>query len=248
VVHVTAKREAIENKVFDQLLVSNGIAVEAESPAEPAQPLVDRYRSLAASSRMTEEATAQPADVQSDFDVVLVEAPPTKIISFMADLNRDDTNYLGVSVDDSAPDDKVPALQGGPTKKISLGLEKYNRGVVSQQQKDYFARNKAMYYQQSPEGAYLGAGRGGALDTAKPIEQEENLRQRLARDNYVNQGRAQRVQVPKTEDRQGGGELHKLGRQLKASSGAERENLQVLFVLAPSEEPAASPPAENRAE
>jgi hypothetical protein len=37
-------------------------------------------------------------------------------------------------------------------------------------------------------------------------------------------------------------------RQLNVPAGERGENLQVLFVLAPVDEPAASPPAENRAQ
>ena len=247
VVHVVAKREAIENRAFDQLLLSNGIAVEAALPAEGAVASDDRYRMLAASGRATERDAAQPADEDAEVDVVLVEAPPTKIISCLADLNQDYANYLSVSVDDSSSADKAPAPAAAQAKKMGMDLGKYNRGVVSQQQKDFFSRNKARYYQQSPEGAHSGAGSGGAIELAEPIEQKELQHQRLAGGNYAKQGRAQRVVVSKTEDPQTD-ELRRLGRQLKESSKSDTENLQVFFVLAPSEEPAASPPAENRAE
>jgi anti-sigma factor RsiW len=247
VVHVVAKREAIENKMFDQLLLSNGIAIQSAMPADSTVASADRYRTLASSSRTTERAAAPPADEDAEVDVVLVEAPPTKILSCLADLNQDSANYLSVSVDESPSAGKAPAPAAAPAKKIEMDLGKYSRGVVSQQQKDFFSRNKAFYYQQAPDGNYFGAGRGGALDMAESIEQEASQRRQLARDHSANEGRAQRVQVSKTEDRQAG-ELRKLGRQLIESSESASENLQVFFVLAPGEEPAASPPAENRAE
>jgi hypothetical protein len=244
---VVAKREAIENKVFDQLLLSNGIAIQSAMPAESTVASADRYRTLASSSRTSEQAAAPPADEDAEVDVVLVEAPPTKILSCLADLNQDSANYLSVAVDDSPSFDKAPAPTAAPAKKIEMDWGKYSRGVVSQQQKDFFSRNKALYYQQSPDGNYFGAGRGGALDITESIEHEASPRRQLAGDRYANEGRAQRVQVSKTEDRQAD-ELRKLGRQLKDLSKPAPENLQVFFVLAPGEEPAASLPAENRAE
>jgi hypothetical protein len=247
VVHVLAKRKAIKDRTFDQLLVSNGIAVEPEAPAESADELADRSRALASSSRAAERGPAQPVDDEADVDVVLVEAPPVKIKSCLAELNRDSTNYLGVSVDESAPADKAPTPQAVPTKKLAMELQQYNRGSVPQRQKEFLARNKAYYFEPSPAGDYfgLGSGVGGTLDAAGGGEIQD--KQRLANENAANQARAQRLLVSKTERRLAG-QLGKLPRQGKALTAPDSDNLQVLFVLAPGDEPPASPAAHNSTE
>ncbi len=247
VVHVLAKREALENRTFDQLLLSNGIALEPEAAIEGTPAAAERYRTMTRSGGTGGRADVPAAETEADVDVVLVEAPPTKIKSFLSELNQDYAKYLSVSVDDSAPADK--ALAAAPNKKLAGELQQYNRGSVPQQQKEFLERNKAYYYEQSPAGgpaagAFASGGRAAAHDATSRLEVEEP---RGAREELSNQARAQRVLISKT-DVPAAGKLRKLPRLGKFSPAPADDNLQVLFVLTPGEEAAASPAAENRAE
>jgi hypothetical protein len=240
VVHVVARREALENKEFERLLISNGISITPASLSGESNVAPQRDRAV--SSRVADGPGGAPPAEQAELDVVLVDAPATKITKFLGELNQDYRNYLGVSVDDPPPADKPQALETPPAKKLALDLGKYSRGRVPQQQKEYFARNKSLYYQQAPDAAAFSGGRGGSTEASN--EQQESLQLGV---NDAKEGRAQRVPVPTTDSRYAA-ELEKITRELKASAISDPDNLQVLFVLAPSDEPAASPPAENRAE
>ena len=70
--------------------------------------------------------------------MVLVDAPEPTIISCLAGLNQDAENYVGVAVDEPAEIvDRVDANEQ-LKKKFAVDLRQYNRGIVSQQQKDAF--------------------------------------------------------------------------------------------------------------
>jgi hypothetical protein len=242
VVHVLAKRAAMENKVFDQLLLSNGIAmVPAGDDSDVADGVL---REEGVSSRLSQQRpAAPPADEKQDMDVVLVEAPPKKIETFMDQLNRDYTNYLGLSVDEAAPADKAFARKAVPTKKLANDLGKYSRGNVSLEQKALFERNKDFYYHEPAQGAPPSGGIGRALDTVGGVKLDKNER-RLATELYANEGRAQRLSVPKSDDRQVADQLSR-ARKLEVPFEPASDQLQVLFVLTPGDEPAASPTGEN---
>jgi anti-sigma factor RsiW len=246
VVHVLAKRAALENKAFDQLLVSNGIAVDLAAPVEEPNARHERSRTL--SGRVAEQPdTPAPADSEADVDVVLVEAPTPTIESCLKELNQDYANYVGVEVQGATPaagpSEEPLTPQAAPVKKLAVDLGQYSRGIISRRQKESFAREQTQYYQQANEGRY--AGRGSSLDAASGMTQKEKLQDR--RDSFANQGRAQRVVVAKTKPLQLG-QLRKLAPPLNAPAEPAGDNLQVLFVLTPSDEPAASPAAESRAE
>jgi hypothetical protein len=127
VVHVNTTPEAMRNRVFDAVLVSNSI--------EPERPARD-----AASDN------APPGDV----DVVLVEAAPLQIAGCMDALQKDEKNYLAIEVDEqSVANQKVKKLDDRADQFAG-----YNRGIVPAEQK--VASNR-FYYSQLDAGAGQGA-------------------------------------------------------------------------------------------
>jgi hypothetical protein len=251
VVHVTAKREALENRAFEKLLVSNGIAVESGPAIDDGSFTAGtRIRSLGQSAAQPERsgfgAAGASHEGEENVDVVLVEAPTTAIMSCLSDMNQDYSNYLSLSVDDkSTPAASASALKAAISSKLKVDLNKYSRGIVPQQQKDLFARNKSRYYQAPREqalafGAASSEAAGGAGGEAKDLPP-------LAAENFSNRGRAQRFQLSKAEPQQLD-DLRRLSNQQKSPGPSPNENLQVLFVLTPGDDAAASPAAENRAE
>jgi anti-sigma factor RsiW len=243
VVHVLAKREALENKAFDQLLVNNGVSFELAPRAADRAAGATRYEAPAAASGRAENQAAPPR-YDTLVEAVLVEAPPQTIEMCLDELNKDSSNYLGVEVGDSLPAEQPPAPQSPRAKKFAVDLGKYNRGAVPQRQKDLFALDKSQYSSQSP-GVTTYGGSGGTL--APSAGAQPNVRQWTKQEKVLNEGRAQRLLIQDADIGRAQERLD-LRRQLKVPAERDRANLQVLFVLAPGDEPAASPPADYQTE
>jgi hypothetical protein len=149
VVRVLARREALENKAFDQLLASNGIEVDAEPADEMSTPVV-RARSAPqlapegqAKALFKSTAPQPPASGIQD-ELVLVDAPAPVIESSLATLKADEVNYLGVAVEEapaagrSRPSERTvdsdfsSVEQNALADKAEVELDwtKYNRGTV----------------------------------------------------------------------------------------------------------------------
>jgi hypothetical protein len=287
VVHVLAKRKALENKVFDQLLASNGIVVDPAygkqvapptpaATAAPANAAQNEAASQRAEGRGAGEAADQSKPAAAEVDVVLVDAPSEAILGCMSDLNKDLSNYVGVSVDESAAVkesslDDVSTLKKVPAKKLATDLGQFSRGVVPQQQKDAYARNKANYYNPQVDAEAVRSGRaiGGGLQYG--VAGQDKLQQ-LSAGSSMEQGRARRVHnwsidyrhdvdgeplglqprgsEAKVEELAQQQQVQQLQarRQLnesKTRSGRESDRLQVLFVLSPEDESSPSPAAKR---
>ena len=119
VVHVNMKREAMRNRSFDALLSKNQIEVE--------QPAVDKLK-----------RSSEPQDV----DVVVVEAAPAQIYSCLADLKKDDANYVGIAVDDRLATSQRARAEQQPEAELT----QYNRGTVPNQQFPQLAPDNDFYY------------------------------------------------------------------------------------------------------
>jgi len=264
VVRVLAKPAAIENKAFDKLLVSNGIALDAEQSNGQAGGLANRVQAPAPLSRAAEAdsaaVAAAAADNESNVDVVLVDAPPSAIYSCLEELNRDSTNYAGVAIED-VPDNQESASTTAPTKKLAFDLNKYNRGIVPPQQQRLFAGDKDSYRYYAKEDRY-GGGLGGTAN-GDVGALKSKLGEVRKSENLSNQARARRLHsyaensgpVDKIAGAGASGqdfstsdafELRQLQRQLKTP--ANDDNMQVWFLLSPSDAAAASLETENRAE
>jgi anti-sigma factor RsiW len=204
VVRVVAKRAALDNKLIDQLLVKNGIAVDAEQVADdksesPARGLAEDAKQASAADQVAQ----QPAQTfDAGCDVVVVDAPHEAIRSCVSDLNRDLANYTYVEVDDAsgalgATKDKQLPAQVVLNNQAAEDLRQYNRGTLPEQQKEFLARNQQYYFQQlNEEGRAAGVSElsygveRGHDDVAlkKQVEMKDQLKQ-----NIANQGRAFRV-------------------------------------------------------
>jgi anti-sigma factor RsiW len=204
VVRVVAKRAALDNKLIDQLLVKNGIAVDADQVAD--EKSVSPGRGLAEQAQLApaaEQVAQQPAPTfDAGCDVVVVDAPHEAIRSCVSDLNRDLANYTYVEVEDASgalatAKDKQPPAQVALNNQAAEDLRQYNRGTLPEQQKDFLTRNQQYYFQQLNEegraagGSELSYGvERGQDDIAlkKQAEMKDQLKQ-----NIANQGRAFRV-------------------------------------------------------
>ncbi len=279
VVHVYAKRAALENKAFDQLLTKNGIALEptvadgdASGDAAAESLSSSREPARATSGRVAQRQADDEAKDNSAVEVVLVDAPPNTILSCMNDLNIDHANYVGVSVDDSTARDEELA-EMPPAKKLATDLGKFSRGIVPQQSAEDFARDKYFFYEEAENVRRFSGGRGFGGDVGELRQLQKDASESLAGGNETDRGRARRIQL-----RAGGGrqELERLANgtffdaapptdvklqhkveaksqlqsldKLKSPAAANRDRLQVLFVLRPGDEPAPSLKARNTAE
>jgi anti-sigma factor RsiW len=142
VVHVVAKPEAFRNKLFDKLLVNNGIAIEADLMSEKEERF---SRSAGALSKDAKDKdVGQLADqfartsAGRDADILLVDAPQTKIESCLAGLQRDAENYIGVAVEAPVAGADRADANAPLEKKLASELRRYNRGIVSQLQEDAY--------------------------------------------------------------------------------------------------------------
>ena len=271
VVHVVAKRRAIENKTFEQLLVTNGIAVEAESLAEVKSGIAsDRFaRKAKTENPATVEAAGKMDEDESAGYAVLVEAPQTTILSCVAGLNKDLDNYVSLEVDESPTPadrgDKAPA----PTKKLTTDLGKFSRGIVSERQKE-MVRGGQFYYDRSASENFEKSklGLGGGIDKVGDVKQLTEGIDSSGRgpEGITNLGRARRIQPSEFEDRTSGespargrayrgpgaDDVAKLSRSTQAlKSSIVTKNggqMQALFVVSPEDAAAAtSAPAEKSA-
>lgn len=239
VVHVNVTPAAFANRAFDAVLTENQIAV-----ATPA-----------ASEVKSEPPTGQ------DVDLVLVEAAPAQIDACLAKLKADQSNFLGVEVDDQyAANQRARA----PAERTE-DFKQYNFGVVPLQQKVELAPNRNFFYPTNRGQIEIDRGwadsRGGAAGAPAKVA--------AGVDNF---GRA--VRYPPPTDVAKSGELRSFGATPRSapmaksglSAAREDENfdadphrelarraaeklvtksdmLQVLFVLQPDTGPTAGQPA-----
>jgi hypothetical protein len=148
-VRVLARREALENKAFDQLLARNGIEVDAQAADGSSTPTVDA-RAQPQSAQQSESETLletrapQPPTSVIQDELVLVDAPASAIESSLATLNADEANYLGVVVEQAPANASDRENEEGAESGISaiepnaladkagaeMDWRKYNRGIV----------------------------------------------------------------------------------------------------------------------
>jgi hypothetical protein len=274
VVHVVAKPEAIKNKSFDKLLLDNGLAIESEivSDAEERAAITEsRAAKPAEVERLTIQSLNKPPSGQTVADAVLVDAPKATIASCLAGLKNDESNYTGVDVQVPAePQDRV----GGGVeldKKRTSDWTEYNRGFVSQQQKQLLQERYyygGLSYRERAEKdvaantAYAPSVTEKAKSSeAKPL-QDMQLGQRFKSEGSL--GRARRLSRSEVEGRekadlavnggvQGattirrGEEMRRAEPERKSVAGLAPDNLRVLFVVSPEPQAAAGPPAEKAA-
>jgi hypothetical protein len=260
VVHVNARPEALERKLFDGVLARNGITVE--EPPEPATSEL-RDEGVAASSRSgvagprASTLESSRAGEQAELDVVLVEAPPAQIYGCLAEIDADRANYLGIEVDDAL----VPPERAKSIESSNLDWKQHERGNVPMKQRLQVAPDNNLYLEADGKQYALGGSESGESSR----EREDAAKDKL---ELAAQGRALRVQPQFGADYSGlaAGKLAKgaeapsqapaSGVELDAykqhawgfvrrgapALSAKADMLQVLFVLSADDEPATSPP------
>lgn len=267
VVHVLAKPVAIQNRAFDKLLLSNGINIEAESRGEE-ERVGGKVQPPSEADKTTHQFGGRKMPQQEDqVDMVLVDAPESAVKSCLAGLQKDAANYAGIEVEEDAHTDRSKQ-QALLEKKLAFDLGQYNRGIISQKQKDNFRsqfKSQAAEVQNQAKAETAVSRKQNAAASADQSVRERDVAQQLAR-SFAYRGRAVRfspldttnlalstdnlpqapasydlpVNAPAAPPAQKNTEL--------SDRQAAENNLQVLFMLSPVEEAAASAPAEKRAE
>lgn len=266
VVHVLAKPVAIQNKAFDKLLVSNGINIEAETigneATDPAK-VPPAAKPESGARQLGSLKVAQPTD---QVDMVLVDAPESAVNSCLADLQKDADNYASVEVEEAPSLDRAKR-QEQLKEKVATGFGQYNRGMIPQQQKENF-RNQ-FYYQsnepQQPAKTQAAASAEPVINRQYQLNLQDLRRAQQRAQSSDNRGRALRfsqsnvqnversardsvvssAETPATQNTPVPPALQIVEPSTKRLADS---NLQVLFMLSPAVEPAASTPAEKRAE
>lgn len=271
VVRVVAKREALQNKVFDQLLASQKIDVE---PQQAKDQRVNLDRSSPKQVEGRQGGQSDKSFAGKETDVVLVEAPEHTIESFLDVMNKDSVNFVGIDVDDTNQSRDLAAFKAPVKSKSSENLSRFARGAVPQQKNgvadrhEYFLGKPATNtnddvagFSGGPGGAPGGAaGRLGAGALAKqkslgPESADEKSQVSRAL------GRARRIQTWDSDaplfekqsqrNRSFGGKQIEEAKKTPAPVRALKEhekstksgaaNLRVLFLFSP--EDAATPSA-----
>jgi hypothetical protein len=279
VVRVLAKRSAVERKTFDRLLERNGIEVDSaaddlgEVQVQEEARSARRFAEIGQSGPAVEPGRNQANDPNATVDAVLVEAVPAAIEACLDGLNKDDENFPGLDVDDSA----VASLAGADfdadvmaKQKLAndLGLTKFNRGTVPQESESI---TRAKDYSFGTDGAYFaGGGLGGrsrAESESQTVQQQHLWRARKSL-TESNKGLAVRLprwgrdgREPQQPSARGGlttnGETAASSLKLGAAARGLSEvadqvsegKLQVLFLFSCEDDPAASsPPAQDEAQ
>lgn len=166
VVHVVAKPDAIQRKVFEQLLAQNNIRIEpAKSNVElnSSSVLKDKVVSEYSFYLRDKPGLAQPADV------LLVEAPQATITSCMAALVHDTANFTGIRVDKPFPTHDQSSAESSADGALADDLSRFERGVVPVQQNevDRLAKNES---DKKRIPGFAGAGVIAATSSAEKTE------------------------------------------------------------------------------
>jgi len=144
VVHVVAKKHALDNNAFEDLLAKHHIQLESnattlafDASRRAGGAAVRSYKSAEA-DRFARDSAMKPA-AGEQFDFVEVEAPRQSIVACLTELKQDSANYAGVAVDNltSATEETLNASPASADKKkLGVDIQLYSRGAVPQQQKD----------------------------------------------------------------------------------------------------------------
>jgi anti-sigma factor RsiW len=294
VVHLQVKPEAMQRHAFDSLLARNGIEIE-DSPAAmngPQEAEVERLKdakpsradapkpSVAAANNPlpqlaagTPPTSSAPAASLNDLsaattsaDVVLVEAPTSKIFSCLDEIHKDEHDYIGVAIDEDQLLAKEQSVDRGDS-----AWRQYNRGIVPQQEKDLRDANDKYYF--STNNGIMELNRGSTVGTISQQPGQEKLSDKSKANASNQRGRAMRmrsqVEAQASQQLEGNAQARQLNENLSRQSnensalgfakrGAQRapeeqaassadDTVQVMFVLRAGDEPATPPAAQTKA-
>lgn len=269
VVHVLAKPTAIHNKAFDKLLISNGINIEAETLGGEVADAAKVPPALETESAARQFGKMKVAQHTDEVDMVLVDAPESAVKACLADLQKDADNYASVEIEETPSEDRAKQQKQLEEKKekVATGFGQYNRGMIPQQQKENF-RNQ-FYYQSNAQQQLAKTEEAASAEAIGRASNQLNLqdlrRAQQRAQSTDNRGRAMRFSQSNVQNAERSARNSLTGSaetsatqnnpvpptQQNAEPPATKladSNLQVLFMLSPAEESAASPPAEKRPE
>lgn len=276
VVHVVAKKYALDNKAFEDLLAKNRITFEPESnrlafeESRRAGGTVYRSSKMAEADRFVGQA-AKPTGGAQEVEFLEVEAPRQSIESCLTELQQDSANYAGVAIDKVSVGPENTDKSASADKKLVTDLSRFNRGNVSQAQKDvvpekFYAfgggidRTDAI----SVDGAKAKSDK--SENNGRPLQQAEQLKEAkqlgAIQDGAEKEslGRARRL-TPVELQQRGMERLSTSGvtrgqepdlakrsktrSELVQSEKKDAEEMRVLFVISPEPPTATSAPAEK---
>ncbi|HEY4232967.1 MAG TPA: hypothetical protein VGM76_06060 [Lacipirellulaceae bacterium] len=204
-------------------------------------------------------STANPA---TGTDVILVEAPKEQIESCLAEIHKNDHDYLGVAVDEDET-----LKRKASTADRGANWSQYARGIVSQQERLQQAAD-SNYFLQTRDGPVTidrGENRGAneqqteherslaqkdnklAEQNGRAFRMKSQLQQEPAQPTYSSNARALRLDSDRAQLSSANARSGFAGIDNKEMAQEERgqraaDTIQVLFVLSPGDEPATSPP------
>jgi anti-sigma factor RsiW len=235
VVRVVAKPDALRHGSFDRLLAANKIELEPQPAQRQSLSLGGGgIKKLAENDSIAKQLSKKVDDHAAD--MVLVEAPPAKIESCLADLNKNSNDFLSVDVNGEPQSrDRSNALST-PSKKLGedpTNLSRFNRGAAPVAQKDTVDLRSYFYsyeFDKPNELAISGSGGPGGFKSAAeapPIVQRETN----GADTWANKkqpnpdvSRARRIQITSLANPQPGESASAGGRAARIQSGAETMN------------------------
>lgn len=247
VVRVHASQVALQNKTFDKILDTNGIAL-VPSPAdeeETKQLAPQADQPIAVRQQLADQ---KEAAAPSNTDVILVEAPKDTIFSCLSSLNQDVLNFPGVAVEDAPVADASQSLQAteplsDESKKTAinatapkakpqqnlaeqLGLQRYNRGYVPPQNEALF-QGRA-YYSFETRGAApadssdkASPGSFGGQEQSADIQRANEIDHSLRKDSAAGGARARRVLPAEMSEMQNRGLPEPNGRAVNRSKESQ---------------------------
>jgi hypothetical protein len=225
-------------------------------------PADDVAESELKDDRQAAAANHDGAQQSGDIELVWVDAPSKTIISCMNELNRDADNFAGISVDVPPPTVQEQAAATTAENKQASQFARFNRGTVPPSQDslagaelyfDYWGNEAAKH---QPPRRYIAKS-----PDVESRDKEESLA--IGGKNGTDPGRAQRLQLREAENLDASRNAapyrglsttdakHKQLwsiNQLPGPATADAQRMQVLFVIRPTDEPAPSLKARNRAE
>ncbi len=276
IVHVLAKPEAYQRRSFEKLLASQGVVVEMEHDTDKDERASGRLGSDAKPANqevLAEKSTIAPTGGEANIDLVLVEAPSSTIASCLTALKNDVENYVGLKVEEpqvaTQVRGKVAGVNQSADKKLAFDWSQYSRGNVPLKQKISF--QDRFYYRDLPSGERSKPGTVGenhfgiTTDERKTAVDEAKQLKPKTRGAAIATGRARHLSISGPEDEKfdkfaarsdaSGTQtredsLARRRTQLELDTGASAvspDGVQVLFVVGPNREAAASAPAEKAA-
>jgi hypothetical protein len=274
IVHVVAKKYALDNNAFEDLLAKNRITFEPETDRlaseESRRGGGAVYSSKAAEAdSFARKQVAKPTDGAQEVEFLEVDAPLQSIESCLTELQQDSANYAGVAIEKVAVGQEGGEKSESADKKVVTDLSRFNRGDVSQEQKNVvpekyyaFSGGKDRTESSSLDAVKLKAET--SEDDRKPLQKIEQLSEakppREVQDSVEKEslGRARRV-TPMELQQRGMERLSTSGAapaqnkelakrvqsrsEITPATKADSEPMRVLFVISLEPATPASVPA-----